>query len=129
MPPIKMHGEKAEMLRKQVIAKVHWGARREEIFEWLQEEKGVTGAEAEALFTEAVKARAKEVRTRAVLSLIASGIFIVITAGYFVIQIRGGFVVVGKPVLVFLGVALASVFVFIRSLVRLLTGKNEGPID
>ena len=129
MPPIRAKDDKAETLRKQVVSKVHWGARREEILEWLEEKHKITGSEADAIYAEALKARAREIRSRAVFWLVASGMFFVAVAAYFFVQYKGHFVIVGWPVIVLLGAGFSSIAVFFRSLVRLLRGKQEGPID
>ena len=129
MPPIRAKDGKAETLRKQVVSKVHWGARREEIFEWLEEKHKITGLEADAIYAEALKARAREIRSRAVFWLVASGMFFVATVVYFFVQYKGHFVIVGWPVIILLSVGFSSIAVFFRNLVRLLSGKQEGPID
>ena len=121
--------EKAEMLRKQVIAKVHWGASEQEVCDWLQEEKGITGADADRLLAIAEREKRKAIRSRAMMMLIFSGVFIAISIGYFAVQISGRFVLYGRPVAVFLGVGGVSVVCFIRSVIRLLTGKAQGPVD
>lgn len=121
--------EKAEMLRKQVIAKVHWGASDREVRDWLEEERQITGDEADRLIAIAEREKRKAIRSRAMMMLIFSGVFIAITIGYFFIQWRGGFILYGKPVAVLIGVCGVSVVSFVRSIIRLLTGKAEGPID
>ena len=47
MPPVRIHDEKAETVRKQVIAKIYWNSSAQEVLDWLHDEKGITGADAE----------------------------------------------------------------------------------
>lgn len=121
--------EKAEMLRKQVIAKVHWGASEKEVRDWLGEEKGITGDDGDHLLAIAEREKRKAIRSRAMMMLIFSGVFIMIAIGILIVGDHGGPALRGKSGVIFLSVGGASVVAFVRSLVRLLTGKPEAPID
>ena len=60
--------DKSELLKEQVISKIHWGARESEVIQWLDEEKGVFGREAEDLLAHAWRERRKEIRLRAIMT-------------------------------------------------------------
>jgi hypothetical protein len=75
--------EKREMMRQQVISKIRWGAREQEVVDWLQEEYGIVGPESEELLTEAWRARHKAIRQNALIRLVLSIIGILGVAIFF----------------------------------------------
>ena len=129
MPPVRFHDEKAEALRKQVIAKIYWNSSAQEVLDWLHDEKGITGADAERLLSEANAARRKSVRVSAFLRMLFSTVGIAVTAFYFYPQFTGLVIVYGKGPALMAGLGLTSSAYFFRSLWRFVTGKTSGPID
>ena len=53
---MKTPEERAEMVRQQVISKIHWGARQQEVTDWLQEQHGIVATEAQIPISVAVLA-------------------------------------------------------------------------
>jgi hypothetical protein len=121
--------KKAEMIRDQVISKIHWGARDEEALDWLAEQHQITGPEAEALLAAAHRAKRKAVRAKALVALVCSLFGVLLLVGICFLQIWGFhlFRIRGMGLAVSLGVA--SLWVFIRSLYLLLTGRTDGSVD
>jgi hypothetical protein len=83
---MKTTEERLEMLRQQVISKIHWGARRGEVTDWLKEEHGIEGPRAEELLHAAACARNKAVREKAFLYLVLSLLGLVISGAFFFMQ-------------------------------------------
>ena len=121
--------DKLETIRAQVNSKIHWGASEREVRDWLKEKHGIEGDIADRFFSNAVAARSRTIRQRAMIWLIASAIGVAALVGYVVVQWKGHFVVVGLPVLAVYSVGFFSCVAFIRSLWQLLSGKKSGPID
>jgi|GEM_PF-6373438 len=69
---MKTPEERKAMLRQQLAAKVQWGAREEEVAEWLKEKFGIEGEEAEALMAEALRTRRNSARERALFKIMLS---------------------------------------------------------
>ena len=69
---VKTPEERLALLRKQVDAKVQWGARRAEVAEWLPEKHGIEGEEAGALLDHAFRARRNSARERALFFILLS---------------------------------------------------------
>lgn len=119
---------KAEMMRQQVVSKIHWGAQDREVYEWLQERHGLTGSKADEILAHAHRAKRKAVRAKAFIMLVVSGCG-VIFGGVFVIarlwyHAALGWVGDGAD---FIG--CISLLAFLRSLWLLFTGKTEGSVD
>ncbi len=126
---MKSPEEKAEMLRQQVNSKVLWGARDQEVYDFLFERHGIGGEEAEAMLTAAHVAKRKAVRTKALI-LIATSLVGIAFAGVFVgLQIYGGVFVIGKGSILILGVGVFSIGVFLRNVWRLFTGHMHGSVE
>jgi hypothetical protein len=126
---MKTAEEKAEMLRQQVLAKVRWGARDREVLDWLQEQHRITGSEAEALLTEAHRAKRRAVRSKALLTLIFSLFGILLAGGFVGLQLWEGLFVIGRGSILLIVVGFISIGAFCRSLVLLLTGHTDGSVD
>ena len=120
---------KAEMMRQQVIAKIHWGARDQEVYEWLQERHGISGREADELLAQAHRAKRKQVRIKASIMLVVSGCSVLFGGVYLVLRFKYN---VTLPVWISEGVdfiGCISLLAFLRSVWLLLTGKMDGSVD
>lgn len=130
---MKPPDEKFEILRQQVIAKVHWGAMRREVSDWLQTEHGITGAEAERLFAEADDARRKAIRQRALIRLGFSTCGLLLALAFFYVRFFSGVIFYGPGAIIATAFAIVvgfvSVSTLVRSLMRLLTGEAAGSVD
>ena len=130
---MKTPEERAEMLRQQVISKIHWGARQQEVTDWLHEKYGIVGTEAEQLLTDAYRARRKAVRGRALIRLVLSAVGIALVAGFFYVRFFSGAIFYGARSIIAtvfaFGIGAFSVSTFVRSLARLLTGEAPGSVD
>ena len=124
---------KFELLRQQVISKIHWGTSQEEVLQWLRETHQIVGADADRLLLDADRARRKAIRekavTRFVLSLFVLALFCVL--GF--VALSNGWIIVGSSSLgatvLVLGIGLACLIYFVRSLRLLLTGDAPGSVD
>ncbi len=121
--------DKAEMVRDQVISKIHWGAGEDEVHNWLRQQHGISGAVAEKLIEDAFRARSAAIRKRAIMMLILSGIGLLIFGSFFVIQYFGRVIIVGWGSLVVAGLATYSGYVFLRSIWQLLSGRTRGGVE
>lgn len=130
---MKTPEEKLQMIREQVISKIHWGADRQEVADWLQNQHYIMGPQADQLLTEAFHAKARVVRGRAVITLVFSAIGLVLVLGYVYIRYVNGVVFVGPFAIIATILAVivgaASIRGLFRSLVRLLTGDAPGSVD
>lgn len=117
--------EKMQKLADQVAGKIHWGASKNEVREWLQEEKQISGEDAEQLIDRGFKARRSEVRQRALLRLCFAGIGALLFGIFLYTQYIGKFVLIGLPVLIVWGLGLASLGVICHSLFELVTGESD----
>ena len=126
---MKTAEEKAEMLRHQVVAKVRWGARDQEVVDWLRESHGITGSDADSLLSDAHRAKRKAVRGRAILTLIFSLLGIFLAVGFVGLQLWEGLFVIGYGSLVIIGIGFVRIGVFCRSLMLLFTGHTEGSVE
>lgn len=117
-----------ELVTKQAIAMVHWDSPDEEVFAWLENDLGITGAEAEQILAEAHQARTKAVRAKALVSFVFSMVGLGLVLGYFGIQAVGRFVLVGPAVFAVVVVGAASAFGVLVSGWQLLTGRKSGPV-
>jgi|SRR5678816_1901001 hypothetical protein len=130
---MKTPEERAEMVRQQVISKIHWGARQQEVTDWLQEQHGIVATEAEELLADAYRARRKAVRERALIRLVLSAVGIALVGAFFYVRFFSG------PIFYYSRSLIATVFAFgvgafsvstlVRSLVRLITGETPGSVD
>jgi hypothetical protein len=126
---VKTPEERATLLRQQVHAKVHWGARDWEVLDWLEQRHEIVGAEAEALLAEAHRARRKAVRSRALVMLICSGLGLLGVIGFFALQYMSDRIWVGYGPILVTGFGLTCLGLVIRSVQRLLSGEHDGPVD
>jgi len=122
-------GDKAEMVREQVISKIHWGADEREVINWLLQQHGVSGAPAENLVEEAFRARSAAIRRRAIMMLIFSSAGLVLLGSFYAFQFYGRVIVVGWGALVVGGLTLYSFWIFLRCCWRLLSGKARGGVE
>ena len=128
-PTVNTPEARAEMMRQQVIAKIHWGARDGEVFEWLQERHGITGHEADELLAMAHRAKRKAVRMKAVVMLVFSGCGILLAGGFIGLQLWSHVFRLGMPTAWALVIAFVSVPAFLRNLWLLFSGKMDGSVD
>lgn len=126
---MKTAEEKAEQIRQQVFSKIRWGARDQEVLEWLQERHGISGEKAGNWLTAAHQARRKAIRGRALLTLIASAIGVLGAAGFVGFQLWAGVFVIGWGSVLIIMVGFASLGVFFRNLAPLLTGQAGGSVE
>ena len=126
---MKTPEERAAVMRQQVFAKVHWGARDWEVLNWLEEKHGISGAEAEALLAEAQLARKKAVRNRALLMLFVSGAGILGVIVFFALQYWSGVYWIGYGPILITGVGLTCVGLFLQNIKKVMTGESDGPVD
>ena len=120
---------KDQQMVDQVIAKVHWGAGRREVFTWLKEKHQRSDAECLQLWELAVRTRRRAVRLRAVIVLILSIIGMAVAGAFIALQVMGRVVIVGYSTVLVIGLACSSVFYFFRSIHRLATGNSTGAVD
>ncbi|MGB8353494.1 MAG: hypothetical protein WCD79_06375 [Chthoniobacteraceae bacterium] len=118
-----------DMMRQQIISKVHWGARDGEVYDWLRERHGIIGEEADGLLADAHRTKRKAVRVKALVMLACSGCGIVFAGGVIGLQLWGHFVVVGMGSALVFVVGFSSLVAFLRNLWLLLSGKLEGSVD
>lgn len=127
---MKTSEEKTETIRKQVIAKIHWDAREQEVREWLEEQHGITDADADQLLADAYRAKRRAVREHSLVRLIFSLIGMALVAGFFYVRYFNGMIFYGTWAWIATGLAVSiggtSVVTFFRSLARLVTG--EAPV-
>lgn len=116
------------MLVRQVNAKIYWGARDQEVLDFLGEHD-ITGSDADALLVDAHRAKRKAVRAKALIMLIFSALGILFAGGFVAIQLWERLFVIGYGSVLVIGIGFASVASFFRSLVLLLTGETEGSVD
>ena len=130
---MKTPEEKTELLRQQVISKILWGARQQEVSDWLHEQHGIVGAEAEQLLAGAHRARHRAVRQRALVRLVLSAIGITLVVAFFYVRFFSGVIFYGGRAIVStvfaIGIGAFSVSTLVRSLARLLTGQTHGSVD
>lgn len=122
--------DKIEKLRPQVISKIHWSAPREEVETWLAEEHGVSGDEAKRLIEEGYRARRRAIRQRAIMRLVLSVIGISLMVIYAYVRSSTGRIF-PDPVSALSAVliGLFSIWVFIRSVIHLVTGDTNSTVD
>jgi hypothetical protein len=121
--------KKAEMIRGQVLSKIHWGTSDDEVLGWLQGQHGISGAEADRLLKEAHREKRKAVRGKAMMTLIFSGVGMLIPLGFIGLQITSGVFIVSAGSMVILGFGIICLGIFLRSLLLLVTGRKEGAAD
>jgi len=121
--------EKAEMVRQQVISKIHWGTRDQEVLDWLWKHHKITGDDADALLEAAHRKKRMAVRGKAIFTLIGSSLGIAFAGGFVALQYFGRFIMIGYGPFVILGIGLISLGAFLRSLMLLLTGRAEGSVE
>ncbi len=115
-----------ELARGEAIAKFHWSADAGETLALLEANYGITGADADAIVSEAMAIRKGHVRKRAVIGLVFSFIGLGIAVAYFGIQKFAGFVVIGFGPILMAVLALGSVVMGGRNIARIVTGA--GPV-
>jgi len=125
--------EKYQMLREQVISKIHWGARDQEVSEWLEQSRGIVGGEADRLLGDAHRRRRQAIRHRALIRLVCSIVTMALVAAFFYVRFFSGAIFVSVrsfvAALIAIGVGAYSVAIFFRSVARLLTGQVPGSVD
>ncbi len=128
--PANILEAKAEMMRQQVISKIHWGASDQEVYEWLQERHRITGRDADELLAQAHRAKRKAVRAKAFVMLVISGCGMLLGGGFIGMLFWAQRVVwFGTAPGFAIIIGLVSAVTFIRNLLLLLSGKQEGSVD
>jgi hypothetical protein len=120
---------KSEMLRDQVISKIRWGARDQEVLDWLEQKHGITDSEAALLLADAHRAKRKAVRSKALVSLVCASFGILLAGCFIGLQFVGHVVVIGYGSILIIALGVLSLGVFFRSLILLVTGRAEGSVD
>jgi hypothetical protein len=120
--------ERMQKLADQVAGKIHWGASRNEVRDWLVNEQQISGDDADRLIDQGLKARRGEVRQRALLRVLFASIGALLFALYLCGQYFGRFVIIGMPVLIVWVIGLGSVGVICHSLYELVTGDSDRPM-
>lgn len=118
-----------DVIRDQVISKIHWGARDDEVFDWLEEKKGIIGERAERLVDLAWKERRKQIRIRALVMMVISGIGALMYIGFIWLSTSDQFVIAGFRLILFHSVGGLCFAAFFRSLSRFVSGKTLGAVD
>jgi len=126
---MKSEEEKLQMLREQVNSKIRWGARDQEVRQWLDERHGIVDEEAEALLADAHSAKSKAVRTKALFTMAFALVGILFAGAFIGLQLWGGVFVLGYGSVLIIGLGFASLGAFLRSLFRLFTGRTHGSVD
>ena len=121
--------EKAEMLRAQVFSKVRWGARDQEVLDWLKERHKMSGDEAQALMSAAHRAKRKAVRSKALLTLVFASFGILLAVGFVGLQLWEGLFVIGYGSILVMVVGFVSIGVFFRNLHLAFSGETDGAVD
>lgn len=117
-----------QMLKDRVTSKVHWGEPEEDILYWLSSKYGISGSEASGMLKEAYKEKRKDVRKRALINLVLSGIGVVFCGFYFFLQIAGEFLILGWVTLAIGTIGVVSLMVFLISIFQLITGYKSGAV-
>jgi hypothetical protein len=124
---------KLEMIRQQVISKIHWGTSEDEVRQWLRDTHQITGANADKLLGDADRSKRKAVREKAVVQFAVSAIGLVLFCVAVIVSLSHGWILVGGQSMVItvilFGAGLAIMLQFIRSLRLLLTGESSGTVD
>jgi hypothetical protein len=130
---MRTDAERVEQMRQQVNSKIHWGARDQEVLEWLQEKHGIEGEAADQLLAEAHRQRAAAVRLRALIRLVLSVIGIAFVVFFFSVRVFGGYIFVGpRAIIGAIGVLILGVYcvkIFFQSIWRLSSGEAPGAVD
>lgn len=115
------------MIRGEVISQIHWGKEVPEVLAHLKTQYGIEGDDADTMISEALGARQREIRKKALLRLIFAGVGLVVTAAYFTMNsIRGSISIsAGSALFTFLGTI--SLWTAVRSIGRLFSGESSGP--
>jgi hypothetical protein len=125
--------EKARLVRQQVIAKIRWGASRQEVTDWLKEKYGVVGESAEQMLTRAFEARRSAIRDAAYIRIAISFAGLALVGAFFYVRFFSGVIFYGTFAIVAtvcaIAIGLTSLSVFIRNLALLLTGDAPGAVD
>ncbi len=126
---MQLSTKEEDVIRDQVISKIHWGARNDEVFEWLEEKKGIIGEQAERLVALAWKERRKQIRMRALVVMVISGVGLVIYSAFLFLNTSEQFVIAGFRLVLFHSVGGLCLAAFFRSLSRFVSGKTLGAVD
>lgn len=124
----KKMNEQMQKLADQVRGKIHWGASKAEVREWLQNDKHLSGEDADRLIERGFKARRNEVRQRALVRVVFAGIGVCCFGLFLWLQYTGNFILIGIPVLIVWGLGIASIGVVAHSLHELVTGDSDRPM-
>ena len=125
---MNIDAKRKDLAHGEAKSKIHWGADVEEVSELLRTNYGIEGDEADAIISDAIAARRRAIRNKALLGLVFALIGLAIPTTYFAIQGFVGFVVIGfGPI--FMGMlGFASLAMAGRSTYRLVTGESPGPV-
>ena len=99
-----------------------------EVREWLERKHRIAGEEADPIVEHAMDKRRAEVRGRALLRTIFSGVGMLLFATFLFLQWAGGFVIVGIPVIVCWVLGVISFPIFVKSLVETISGETNKPL-
>lgn len=124
----KKMDEQMQKIADQVKGKIHWGATRTEVFEWLQNDKRLSEEDAERLIECGFTARRQEVRQRALVRVVFAGIGVCLFGLFLYLQYLGEFILIGIPVLIVWGLGLTAVGVVGHSLYEVVTGDSDRPM-
>lgn len=122
--PVNTPEGRAEMVRQQVISKIHWGASDREVFDWLQERHNIPWEKARELVEAGHQAQRKSVRVKAVITLVCAACGILLFGGAIAMEFRNH--TFSPMETTFCApLTLASIAVFFQSLWQLCTGQAE----
>ncbi len=127
--PMLSPEKKAAMIREQVVSKIHWGTTDDEVLNWLHGQHGISGVDADRMLKEAHRAKRGAVRGKAFMTLIFSGLGMLIPLGFIGLQISSGVFIISTGSMVILGAGIICLGIFLRSLLLLVTGRREGAAD
>jgi hypothetical protein len=127
--PMRSPEENAAMIREQVISKVIWGTTDDEVLDWLHSKHGITDEAADKLLAEAHRIRLAAVKSKAKVHLGISIGGMVLALIYVLVRSGDRYVDIGIVSYIVFGVGLISLIMFIRSLLQLLKGESQGPVD
>ena len=101
----------------------------EEVRDWLQVKKRITGSDADQIVKIALNRRRKVVRFRALLRVIFSGVGMLLFSVFLFLQYAGSFIIVGISVFIVWGVGLFSFVIFARSVIEFISGNTKRPLN
>lgn len=114
------------MICGEVNSQIHWGREVPEVLALLKTQYGIEGDEANAMIADALAARQREIRKKALLRLIFAILGLAIAATFFVIKSFSHSTLGGGTAL-FGALGAISLLAVVRSIRRLLSGECTGP--